>query len=129
MSMRPAQAPALSDLDLAAIRESPLSNRDIAPTTSAQRKWGAYSIAALWIGMAVCIPTYMLASGLIASGMSWRQAIFTIALGNVIVLVPMLLNGHAGAKYGVPFPVLARASFGTLGSNVPALLRAVVACG
>jgi NCS1 family nucleobase:cation symporter-1 len=118
-----------TSLDLAAIRESPLFNRDIAPTTPKDRTWGTYSIAALWIGMAVCIPTYMLASGLIASGMSWRQAIFTVTLGNLIVLAPMILNGHAGAKYGVPYPVLARASFGTLGSNVPALLRAVVACG
>ncbi len=115
--------------DLAAIQGSPLFNLDIAPTTPKQRTWGTYSIAALWIGMAVCIPTYMLASGLIASGMSWRQAILTITLGNLIVLAPMILNGHAGAKYGVPYPVLARASFGTLGSNVPALLRAVVACG
>ncbi|MEO8168229.1 MAG: NCS1 family nucleobase:cation symporter-1 [bacterium] len=93
------------------------------------RSWGTYNIAALWIGMSVCIPTYMLASGLIAGGMNWWQALMTVTLGNVIVLVPMILNAHAGTKYGIPFPVLARASFGTLGSNVPALLRAVVACG
>jgi NCS1 family nucleobase:cation symporter-1 len=79
--------------------------------------------------MSVCIPTYMLASGLIAGGMSWSQAIFTIGLGNLIVLAPMVMNAHAGTKYGIPFPVLARASFGTIGSNVPALLRALVACG
>ncbi len=116
-------------VDLGALRSSPLYNADLAPTRPEQRTWGTYHIAALWIGMSVCIPTYMLASGLIAAGMSWRQAIFTIALGNVIVLAPMILNGHAGTRYGIPFPVLARASFGTLGSNVPALLRAVVACG
>ena len=111
------------------IAGSPLVNDDLAPTRISQRTWGTYNIAALWIGMSVCIPTYMLASGLIAGGMNWWQAIMTIALGNLIVLVPMILNAHAGTKYGIPFPVLARASFGTLGSNVPALLRAVVACG
>src|SRR5206468_4167848 len=104
-------------------------NRDIAPTKISQRTWGTYNIAALWIGMSVCIPTYMLSSGLIAGGMNWWQAILTIALGNVIVLIPMILNAHAGTRYGIPFPVLARASFGTLGSNIPALMRALVACG
>ena len=79
--------------------------------------------------MSVCIPTYMLASGLIAGGMSWWQAIGTILLGNLIVLVPMLLNAHAGAKYGIPFPVFVRASFGVRGANIPAVLRALVACG
>ena len=95
----------------------------------AARTWGAYEIAALWIGMAVCIPTYMLAAGLVAGGMSWWQAVVTIALGNAIVLVPMMLTGHAGTAYGIPFPVLARASFGLAGSHVVALLRAGVACG
>jgi NCS1 family nucleobase:cation symporter-1 len=79
--------------------------------------------------MSVCIPTYMLASGLIAGGMSWWQAIATILLGNLIVLIPMLLNAHAGAKYGIPFPVFVRASFGVRGANIPAVLRALVACG
>src|SRR5260370_2135354 len=79
--------------------------------------------------MAPCIPTYMLASGLLASGMNWSQALFTILLGNTIVLVPILLNSHPGTKYGIPFPVFARAAYGTLGSNVPALMRALVACG
>ena len=88
-----------------------------------------YNYAALWVAMSVCIPTYMLASGLIAGGMSWWQAIGTILLGNLIVLVPMLLNAHAGTKYGIPFPVLVRASFGVIGANVPAVLRALVACG
>lgn len=119
----------LVEVDLASVRHSPLINDDIAPTKLAQRNWGTYNIAALWIGMSVCIPTYMLASGLIAGGMNWWQALLTITLGNIIVLIPMILNAHAGTKYGIPFPVLARASFGTLGSNVPALLRAVVACG
>ncbi|MER3524260.1 MAG: nitrate reductase [Ignavibacteria bacterium] len=119
----------LVEVDSAAVKHSPLINDDIAPTTISQRSWGTYHIAALWIGMSVCIPTYMLASGLIAGGMNWWQALLTITLGNLIVLIPMVLNAHAGTKYGIPFPVLARASFGTLGSNVPALLRAVVACG
>ncbi len=119
----------LVEVDLSSLDHSPLINHDIAPTKIAQRTWGTYNIAALWIGMSVCIPTYMLASGLIAGGMNWWQALLTITLGNIIVLIPMVLNAHAGTKYGIPFPVLARASFGTLGSNVPALLRAVVACG
>jgi NCS1 family nucleobase:cation symporter-1 len=116
-------------LSWADARQSPLYNEDIAPTPPERRTWGTYDIAALWIGMCVCIPTYMLASGLIAAGMSWKQAIFTIALGNFIVLVPMILNGHAGTRYGIPYPVLARASFGVLGANIPAILRALVACG
>ena len=95
----------------------------------ARRTWKLYDYASLWVAMSVCIPTYMLASGLIAGGMNWWQAIGTILLGNLIVLVPMLLNAHAGAKYGIPFPVLVRASFGVRGANLPALLRAVVACG
>jgi NCS1 family nucleobase:cation symporter-1 len=119
----------LVEVDLSSVDHSPLINEDIAPTRISQRTWGTYNIAALWIGMSVCIPTYMLASGLIAGGMNWWQALLTVTLGNVIVLVPMILNAHAGTKYGIPFPVLARASFGTLGSNIPALLRAVVACG
>ncbi len=106
-----------------------LSNPDIAPTTPAQRTWNWWHFCALWIGMSVCIPTYQLASGLIDTGMSWSQALCTIFLGNAIVLVPMLLTAHAGARYGIPFPVLARASFGVYGSNLPALLRALVACG
>src|SRR5215213_11034981 len=106
-----------------------LSNADLAPTTPAQRTWRVGSIAALWISMSACIPTYMLASSLIDGGMNWSQAVLTVFLGNVIVLIPMILNAHAGTKYGIPFPVYCRASFGTLGANVPALLRALVACG
>jgi NCS1 family nucleobase:cation symporter-1 len=104
-------------------------NRDMAPTTRAERKWGTRDIAALWISMSACIPTYMLASSLINGGMNWWQGVLTIFLGNVIVLIPMVLNAHAGTKYGIPFPVYCRASFGILGANVPALLRALVACG
>ena len=110
-------------------RESSLYNKDLAPVPAEKRTWGIYNYASLWVAMSVCIPTYMLASGLIAGGMSWKQAIGTILLGNVIVLIPMILNAHAGAKYGIPFPVLVRASFGVRGANVPAVLRALVACG
>ncbi|MCI0707647.1 MAG: NCS1 family nucleobase:cation symporter-1 [Ignavibacteriae bacterium] len=119
----------LIETDLSSVDGSSLINRDLAATKISQRTWGTYHIAALWIGMSVCIPTYMLASGLIAGGMNWWQALLTVTLGNVIVLIPMVLNAHAGTKYGIPFPVLARASFGTIGSNVPAILRAIVACG
>jgi nucleobase:cation symporter-1, NCS1 family len=108
---------------------STLSNPDLAPTTPAQRTWSTWHIAALWVGMSVCIPTYTLAAGMIDLGMSWWQATLTVLLGNLIVLAPMILNGRPGAKYGIPFPVLMRASFGTRGANIPALLRALVACG
>jgi len=104
-------------------------NEDIAPTAAAARRWGMWDIAALWVGMSVCIPTYMLASSLIEGGMNWWQAILTVALGNLVVLVPMVLVAHAGTRFGIPFPVLARASFGLAGANVPSMLRAVVACG
>ena len=110
-------------------RDPTLYNDDLAPVPIERRTWGIYNYAALWVAMSVCIPTYMLASGLIAGGMSWWQAIGTILLGNLIVLVPMLLNAHAGTKYGIPFPVFVRASFGVKGANIPAVLRALVACG
>ena len=116
-------------IDTRAVEASPLYNHDLAPVSIAERTWTTYNYAALWVSMAHCIPTYMLASGLMASGMSWKQALFTILLGNTIVLVPILLNSHPGTKYGIPFPVFARAAYGTLGSNVPALMRALVACG
>jgi NCS1 family nucleobase:cation symporter-1 len=108
---------------------SPLWNPDLAPTPPERRTWSTYNIAALWIGMSVVITTYTLASGLMQQGMTWWQAMTTILLGNTIVLVPMILNAHAGTKYGISFPVLCRASFGVRGANVPAMLRAVVACG
>ena len=115
-----------AEVDLSA---SPLWNDDLAPTPLARRTWSTYNIAALWIGMSVVITTYTLASGIMQQGMNWWQAMLTILLGNAIVLVPMILNAHAGTKYGVSFPVLCRASFGVRGANVPAMLRAIVACG
>jgi NCS1 family nucleobase:cation symporter-1 len=108
---------------------SPYFSADMAPVSRAARRWGMKDIAVLWISMSACIPTYMLASGLINGGMNWWQAVLTIFLGNVIVLIPMVLNAHAGTRYGIPFPVYCRASFGILGANVPAMLRALVACG
>jgi len=111
------------------LSKSPLWNRDLAPTSVRQRTWSTWNIAALWIGMSVVITTYTLAGGFIEAGMNWWEAMITILLGNTIVLIPMTLNAHAGTKYGVSFPVLCRASFGTRGANVPAVLRAIVACG
>jgi nucleobase:cation symporter-1, NCS1 family len=108
---------------------SPYFSHDMAPVPRAERRWSMRDMAVLWISMSACVPTYMLASGMIEEGMNWWQAILTIFLGNVIVLVPMVLNAHAGTKYGIPFPVYCRPSFGILGANVPALLRALVACG
>jgi NCS1 family nucleobase:cation symporter-1 len=121
-------AEALAELP-ADIADSPLFNGDLAPVPKGRRDWTTYNFAALWISMAHCIPTYMLAGGLISVGMNWWQALLTIGLGNIIVLGPILLNAHPGTKYGIPFPVLARSSFGTVGANVPAVLRAIVACG
>lgn len=109
--------------------ESPYINHDLKPARLDERKWATRDIAALWISMSACVPTYTLASSLIDKGMSWWQAVITIFLGNAIVLLPMVLNAHAGTKYGIPFPVYCRSSFGILGANVPALLRALVACG
>lgn len=106
-----------------------LYSEDLAPIPLNHRSWNTWNYAALWISMSLCIPTYMLASSLIEGGMNWWQAILTIFLGNTVVLIPMILNGHAGAKYGIPFPVFARASFGLRGANIPAVLRAIVACG
>lgn len=106
-----------------------LYNADLAPTSPAGRTWGWTSIAALWVGMVVCVPTYMLAGGMIQQGMSWWQAVVTVLLGNLIVLIPMMLVGHAGTKHGIPFPVLLRSSFGTVGANIPSVLRGLVACG
>jgi NCS1 family nucleobase:cation symporter-1 len=116
-------------VNLAAKHDPRLYNDDLAPTTAAHRTWGTYNYIALWFSMSMEVTTYMLASSLIAGGMNWKQATFTILLGNLIVLIPMLLNAHAGAKYGIPFPVFVRASFGTRGANLPAMLRALVACG
>lgn len=116
--------PSVSD-----IKNSSLYSEDLAPIPLHKRTWNTWNYAALWISMSLCIPTYMLASSLIGGGMNWWEAIFTIFIGNTVVLIPMILNGHAGAKYGIPFPVFARASFGVRGANIPAMLRAIVACG
>src|SRR5438128_3202679 len=124
-TVTPSLAPDV-DVDLA---QSHLYNADLAPVPPERRKWRLGSFAALWISMSACIPTYMLASSLIGGGMNWSQAIFTIFLGNLIVVIPMILNAHAGTRYGIPFPVFCRASFGTRGANIPALMRAFVACG
>jgi nucleobase:cation symporter-1, NCS1 family len=105
------------------------SNDDLAVVPAEKRTWGTWNYAALWISMSLCVPSYMYAGGLIEGGMNWWEALLTVFLGNAIVLLPMLLNGHAGARYGIPFPVFARASFGIRGANVPAMLRAIVACG
>ena len=105
------------------VNDSSLINEDLAPIPPAKGTWGTWNYAALWISMSLCIPTYMLASSLIEGGMNWWQAILTIFLGNTVVLIPMILNGHAGAKYGIPFPVFARASFGVNGANIPAMLQ------
>jgi NCS1 family nucleobase:cation symporter-1 len=106
-----------------------LANDDLLPVAPEQRTWSWWHIASLWIGMAICIPTYTLASGLIDQGWTWQAAVGAVILGNVVVLLPIALNSHAGTRYGIPFPVLARVSFGVLGANIPALLRALVACG
>ncbi len=111
------------------ITTSSLYNPDLAPVPPERRTWGTYNYAALWISMSVNVLTYMLAAGLIQGGMDWKQAVGTVFLGNTIVLAPMLLNSHPGTRYGIPFPVLARAAFGVLGANIPAVLRGLVACG
>ena len=104
-------------------------NHDLAPVAAADRTWGMRDIAAFWVALSACIPTYMLASSLIEEGMDWLQAVLTVVLGNLIVLAPMILNAHVGTRYGIPFPVQCRAAFGLRGANVPAILRSLVACG
>ena len=110
-------------------RDPALRSPSLDPTRRSERTWSRWDLAALWVGMSVCIPTYMLAGDLIRSGMKWWQAMAAILLGNLLVLVPMILNGHAGTRYGIPFPVFARAAFGTRGAHIPSLTRALVACG
>src|SRR5438309_4776197 len=111
------------------IASSKLFSADLAPVPAPRRNWNTYAFAALWISMCHCIPTYGMAGGFITQGMNWWQDLLTIAIGTLIVLVPILLNAHPGTRYGLPFPVLVRASYGTAGANIPAMLRAVVACG
>ncbi len=110
-------------------RDPALWNADLGPTPPEQRTWSTWNIAALWVGMAICIPTYTLASSLVDSGWPWQAAVGAVVLGNLVVLVPIALNSHAGTRYGVPFPVLVRAAFGVRGAQVPSLLRSIVACG
>ena len=105
-----------------------LINDDIRPTKLEERTWNKWHIASLWVGMSVCIPTYMLASNMIVGGLSWKEAMAMILLGNLIVSIPMVLNGHAGTRFGIPFPVFGRAAFGTVGIQIPSILRALVAC-
>jgi NCS1 family nucleobase:cation symporter-1 len=111
------------------VRDSPLYNKDLAPVGPAERTWSGYNLAALWIGISIVVTTYTLASGLMSSGMNWWQALLTVTLGNLLVLIPMLLNAHAGTRYGIPFPVFVRSMFGTRGANFAAMARALVACG
>jgi nucleobase:cation symporter-1, NCS1 family len=111
------------------VRDSAYYNEDLAPAGPARRTWTTWNIAAMWIGMSVVITTYTLASGLMVAGMNWWQALLTIGLGNLIVLIPMVLNAHAGTRYGIPFPVFVRASFGVRGAQFAAISRALVACG
>src|SRR5450756_1723643 len=113
--------------DTAIHQTAGLNSGGLAAIPFSERSWNTWNYAALWISMSLCIPTYMLASSLIQGGMNWWESILTILIGNTIVLIPMILNGHAGAKYGIPFPVFARASFGVRGANIPAVLRALVA--
>ncbi len=111
------------------VSSSPLYSEDLAPVPPGKRTWGKWDLAAIWVGMAVCIPTYLLAAEMIASGVSWYAALIIIGLANLIITVPMVLNGHGGVKYGIPFPVIGRAAFGTMGVHIPAVVRAIVACG
>src|SRR5437762_973610 len=115
----------MTDTKTSSPHDPSLYNEDLAIVPPRKRTWTTWNYVALWVSMSLCIPTYMLASSLIEGGMNWWQAIVTIFLGNMVVLVPMILNGRAGAKYGIPFPVLARSSFGVRGANIPALLRAI----
>src|SRR5262245_45604697 len=111
------------------VSNSEFYGHDLAPVPAAGRKWGTRDLAVLWISMSACVPTYMMASSMIERGMSWWQPVATIFVANCIVLVPMVLNAHAGTRYGIPFPVYCRAAFGLRGANVPAVMRALVACG
>ncbi|TCO74800.1 NCS1 family nucleobase:cation symporter-1 [Marinisporobacter balticus] len=119
----------LSESSRVVLKNNAYYNDDLAPTKLSERTWGTYHIAALWVGMSVCIPTYMMASGLMAAGLSWWQAIINICLGNLIVLIPMQLNSHSGTKYGIPYPVFARLAFGIKGSHIASIARALIAAG
>jgi len=112
------------------LTNSPRYNDDIAPTKAAQRTWSRWNVASLWVGMAICVPTYTLGGVLTAYfGLSVSEALWTILIANIVVLIPLTLNAYPGTRYGIPCPVVMRASFGIIGSNVPSLIRALVACG
>ena len=111
------------------VSKSPLYSEDLAPVPPNKRTWTKWNLAAIWVGMAVCIPTYLLASYMIKTGLSWIEALIIIGVANLIITVPMVLNGHAGVKYGVPFPVIGRSSFGIKGIHIPSVIRGIVACG
>ena len=111
------------------LSQSEFYSEDLAPVPKSQRTWTKWDLAAIWVGMAVCIPTYLLASYMIVDGMSWVETLVIITVANLIITIPMVLNGHAGVKYGVPFPVIGRSSFGMHGIHVASIVRAIVACG
>ena len=119
----------LSEEDKHKIEQSDLYNEDLAPVPKNKRNWNTWHMAAIWVGMAVCIPTYLMASDMIKTGLMWWEAMLIIGLANVLITVPMVLNGHVGVKYGIPFPVVGRAAFGTFGIHLPSIIRAIVACG
>ncbi len=111
------------------VSASPLYSDDLSPVPAEKRTWNTWHLAFVWVGMAVCIPTYMMAAFMIKAGMSWYASLIVIGLANLVITIPMVLNGHAGVKYGIPFPVLGRSAFGIHGIHLPAILRAIVACG
>ena len=111
------------------VSNSPLYSDDLAPVLEKNRTWNKWNLAAIWVGMAVCIPTYLLASYMIKTGLNWYEALIIIGLANLIITIPMILNGHAGVKYGIPFPVIGRAAFGTKGVHIPSVARGIIACG
>ena len=119
----------ISEATLAELKSSKYYNDDLAPTSISERSWTTYSITMLWVGMAICIPSLSLASGLIGLGVSPWLSVLNVALGNILILIPIQLNSQIGTKYGIPFPLFARLTFGTLGAQIPALLRAITACG
>jgi len=111
------------------VSKSSLYSDDLAPVPKSKRTWNKWNLAAIWVGMAVCIPTYLLASYMIKSGLNWYEALIIIGIANLIITIPMFLNGHAGVKYGIPFPVIGRAAFGIKGIHIAAVTRGVIACG
>lgn len=111
------------------VSQSPLYSEDLAPVPPAKRTWNKWNLAAIWVGMAVCIPTYLLASYMIKTGLNWFEALSIIVLANLIITIPMILNGHAGVKYGIPFPVIGRAAFGIKGIHIASVARGIIACG